>query len=399
MGEFLDLSHSAASRLLVVDDVADNRDLLVRRLQRLGYREVEMAADGYEALEKNRAKPFDAMLLDVMMPRMSGVEVLEALRGENRLEVTPVIMISAATELDTVVRCLELGAEDYLTKPFNPVLLRARLGSVLEKRALRAEVRRQLAVIEAELADARRQQLSMVPDEFPSGLGAIGVDVHATLRPARQIGGDLYDCFQIGEDRLCIAVGDVSGKGTPAALFMARARSLLRAATLQAHALTGQAPSPAAIAAVMNAELCKNNPICMFVTLFAGQLDLRDGTLTYVCAGHVRPFLLRHDGSATELACRADRPLGLFEQAPFHDGVLHLAPGEAMVVISDGVPDMENAAGERFSVAQVRDVLETMQALPAEAITTGLVERAFDFAAGAPQADDVTVLTLRLRAS
>jgi serine phosphatase RsbU (regulator of sigma subunit) len=385
--------------LLVVDDIADNRDLLVRRLQRLGYHEVETANDGLEALEKNRARPFDAMLLDVMMPRMSGVEVLEAMRANDRLEITPVIMISAATELDTVVRCLELGAEDYLTKPFNPVVLRARLGSVLEKRALRAEVRRQLAVIELELADARRQQLSMVPDEFPSGVGPVGVDVHATLRPARQIGGDLYDCFQVGEDRLCVAVGDVSGKGTPAALFMARTRSLLRAATLQAHALMGQAPSPAAIAAVMNAELCKNNPIGMFVTLFFGQLDLRDGTLTYVCAGHVRPFLLRPGQPVDELVCRADRPLGLFEEAVFHDGVLHLGAGDGMVVISDGVPDMENAAGESFTVTHVRDVLETMQALPAEGITAGLVQLAFEFAAGAPQADDVTVLTLRLRAS
>ncbi len=398
MGEFADLSHSAAaSRLLVVDDIADNRDLLARRLQRLGYREIEMAADGFEALEKNRAQPFDAILLDVMMPRMSGVEVLETLRSENRLEATPVIMISAATELDTVVRCLELGAEDYLTKPFNPVLLRARLGSVLEKRALRAEVRRQLAAIEAELADARRQQLSMVPDEFPSGLGAVGVDVHAALHPARQIGGDLYDCFQVGEDRLCVAVADVSGKGTPAALFMARTRSLLRAATLQAHELTGQAPNPAAIVAVINAELCKNNPIGMFVTLFVGQLDLRDGTLTYVCAGHVRPYLLRQDGSVAELACRADRPLGVFDDAPFHDGVLHLEPGEAMVVISDGVPDMLNAAGESFDLARVHDALTAMQALPAEAITSGLVRQALEFAAGAPQADDVTVLTLRLR--
>ncbi len=392
------MSQAATSRLLVVDDVEDNRDLLVRRLQRLGYRDVETAADGHEAVEKNRARPFDAMLLDVMMPRMSGIEVLETLRAENRLEATPVIMISAATELDTVVRCLELGAEDYLAKPFNPVLLRARLGSVLEKRTLRAEVGRQLAAIEAELADARQQQLSMVPDEFPSDLGAIGAEVHATLHPAREIGGDLYDCFLVGEDRLCIAVGDVSGKGTPAALFMARARSLLRAATLQAFAMTGRPPDPASIVTVVNAELCKNNPIGNFITLFVGHLDLRDGTLTYVCAGHVRPFLLRYGGPVDELACRAHLPLGVFEEALFNDAVLRLAPGDGMVVISDGVPDMENAAGESFTLERVQKELQSMQALPAKAITTRLVQLAFGFAAGAPQADDVTVLTLRLRA-
>ena len=131
------------ARLLVVDDNPDNREMLSRRLKRLGYDNVLMAVDGDEALAMNSEAAFDAILLDVMMPRKSGIEVLEQLRSENRLEETPVIMISAATEIDTVVRCLELGAEDYLPKPFNPVLLRARLGSVLEKKGLRAEVRRQ----------------------------------------------------------------------------------------------------------------------------------------------------------------------------------------------------------------------------------------------------------------
>jgi CheY-like chemotaxis protein len=126
-----------SARLLVVDDVPENRELLVRRLQRQGHGAIATAGDGIEALEMIRsaqadAAPFDAVLLDVMMPRMSGVEVLEALHADPALSATPVIMISAATELDTVVRCIELGAEDYLPKPFNPVLLRARLGSVLE---------------------------------------------------------------------------------------------------------------------------------------------------------------------------------------------------------------------------------------------------------------------------
>ena len=161
------------ARLLVADDNPDNRDLLIRRLQRLGYTNIESAEDGEQTLEMNAAAPFDALLLDVMMPLKSGVEVLETLRAEHRLEATPVIMISAAGELDTVVRCLELGAEDYLQKPFNPVLLKARLGSVLEKRQLRAELRRHLARLESELLEARQQQLSMVPDTFPTPPGCL----------------------------------------------------------------------------------------------------------------------------------------------------------------------------------------------------------------------------------
>jgi len=220
------------ARLLVADDNPDNRDVLIRRLRRLGYTRIESAEDGQQALEMNAVAPFDAVLLDVMMPRNSGVEVLETLRAEGRLEATPVIMISAATELDTVVRCLELGAEDYLAKPFNPAVLKARLGSVLEKRQLRAELRQHLKRLDSELLEARRQQPAMVPDTFPCPTGGLPVEVHASMHPAREVGGDFYDCFEVDSRTLCIAVGDVAGKGMPAALFMARARSLLRAATL-----------------------------------------------------------------------------------------------------------------------------------------------------------------------
>src|ERR1700744_891632 len=178
------LMHSASVKLLVVDDNPDNREMLTRRLKRLGYEQIMIACDGEEALAMNAETPFDAMLLDVMMPRKSGIEVLEQLRSEHRLEDTPVIMISAATELDTVVRCLELGAEDYLPKPFNPAVLKARLGSVLEKRLLRAEVRQHLDRVDRELADARRQQLNMVPDVFPCPTSGLPVDGYASMHPA-----------------------------------------------------------------------------------------------------------------------------------------------------------------------------------------------------------------------
>jgi len=383
------------ARLLVVDDNPDNREMLSRRLRRLGYANVECAVDGEEALAMNNQAPFDVILLDVMMPRKSGIEVLQELRNENRLEQTPVIMISAATEVDTVVRCLELGAEDYLPKPFNPVLLRARLGSVLEKKALRAEVRRQLGRMEAEMAEARRQQLSMVPTEFPSAAGGMAVDVHAIMHPAREVGGDLYDCFALDERTLCVAVGDVSDKGMPAALFMARARSLLRATTLQYIDTTGRQPLPAEIAAVMNTELCKNNPLCMFVTLFFGFLDLETGMLRYVNAGHVRPFLLHAGRLAVELACINDPPLGAIETARFHDSTLEIATGDGMVIVSDGMPDMVNASGESYTLERLLTDLHEIGHLPAAPLTQTLVERVFAHADDTPQADDVTLLVIR----
>ncbi|HEY7666218.1 MAG TPA: response regulator, partial [Xanthobacteraceae bacterium] len=119
----------ADAALLVVDDVDDNRFALTRRLARLGYLNVTTAADGRQALELLESKPFDLVLLDIMMPHVNGYEVLAQMKANERLRHIPVIMISAVDELDSVVRCIELGAEDYLPKPFNPTLLRARVGA------------------------------------------------------------------------------------------------------------------------------------------------------------------------------------------------------------------------------------------------------------------------------
>ncbi len=389
------------ARLLIVDDNADNRDVLARRLKRLGYANVAFAEDGIEAMATIEASSFDAVLLDVMMPRMNGIEVLEALRDQGRLEQTPVIMISASTEIDTVVRCLELGAEDYLPKPFNPVLLRARLGSVLEKRALRAELRRQLVRLESEMADARNQQLSMVPTEFPRyerrrDGNVLIVETHGAMHPAREVGGDLYDCFEAGPDTLCFAVGDVSGKGMPAALFMARARSLLRAITLQIVASTGAPPTPSDLLAVVNEELCKNNPLCMFITLFVGFLDLHTGAVAYSNAGHVRPYLLPADGNAYEVESRPGMPLGVMEEAVHGNSTLHLNRGEGIVVITDGLPEMMNPEGAFYTLERVLDDLNTQKDASAEALIGHLVTQVMTFSAGTDQADDVTVLAVRV---
>ena len=131
------MSASPNAAVLVVDDVPENRDLLVRRLKRLGINEVEQAANGIEALAAIERRNFDLVLLDIMMPEMDGFGVLERLKENGRIHDLPVVVISALNEIEPVVRCVELGAEDFIFKPFNPTLLRARVLASLEKKALR----------------------------------------------------------------------------------------------------------------------------------------------------------------------------------------------------------------------------------------------------------------------
>src|SRR5688572_27011479 len=129
---------NAAAQLLVVDDNEMNRDILSRRLERQGF-EIALAEDGEQALQMIRANRYDLVFLDIMMPKLNGYQVLEQVKTDAAMRETPIIVISALSELDSVVKCIELGAEDYLFKPFNPVLLKARVGAVMEKNRLRAQ--------------------------------------------------------------------------------------------------------------------------------------------------------------------------------------------------------------------------------------------------------------------
>jgi Serine phosphatase RsbU, regulator of sigma subunit len=186
-------------------------------------------------------------------------------------------MISALNEMTSVVRCIELGAVDYLLKPFNQVLLKARLGACLERKRLHDQVNAHLFRLEQELEAARDLQMSMLPQVFPPPVRQCPVDVWGLVHPAREVGGDLYDGFTTEDGSLCFFVGDVSGKGMPAALFMARTKSLIRIATELMREREGAAASPADIIGRVNRELCQNNNDMMFVTLFFGMLSPESG--------------------------------------------------------------------------------------------------------------------------
>src|SRR5262245_51001464 len=217
------------SRVLIADDNKVNRLLLSRSVELLGHG-VSLAENGRITLERLRTEPFDLLLLDIEMPELDGFAVLEQLKADSQSREVPVIVTSSVEGLDNIVRCVNLGAEDYLRKPVNQVLLKARIGASLEKKRLRDEVRASLARLEEELSQARRLQLGMLPRVFPACTSQQPVEVHASMEPAREVGGDLYDFFYAGANMFCFLVGDVYGKGAPAAMFMARTRSLVRMA-------------------------------------------------------------------------------------------------------------------------------------------------------------------------
>jgi sigma-B regulation protein RsbU (phosphoserine phosphatase) len=243
--------------------------------------------------------------------------------------------------------------------------------------------------MEGELNVARDIQRSIVPTIFPPFPEREEFDLHATLEPAREVGGDLYDFFLFDDERLCLAIGDVSGKGVPASLFMAVTITLLRAAG-------ARSADPAKVLAQVNAPLCRGNDAAMFVTLFYSVYDIRTGELTYSTGGHLPPCVVRAAGGV-ETAARTTGPgLGISPSAAFGAASLHLQPGDALLLFSDGVTEAMDARQRMFGTERLEAVLlETGTAGGAQGLLTAVREAVDTFAAGAEQYDDLTLLGFR----
>jgi sigma-B regulation protein RsbU (phosphoserine phosphatase) len=245
--------------------------------------------------------------------------------------------------------------------------------------------------VEGELSAARDIQIGMVPRRFPPFPERRDIDIYALLEPAKEVGGDLYNYVMIDDNRLFFVIGDVSGKGVPAALFMAMTSTLFKANALSAT-------STSELMARVNAELSRDNAANLFVTAFAGIIDLRDGSVQYSDAGHEAPFLMRAGGGVTRLAKPEGMALGVFDDAEFADAEVQLAPGDALILFTDGVSEATTAQEELFGVQRIDETLAALAKDPsARRIATGLADRVNLFVGAAPQFDDIAILVVQYR--
>ena len=240
--------------------------------------------------------------------------------------------------------------------------------------------------IESELQIAHEIQMSMVPKIFPPFPDRSEFDIFATLVPAKEVGGDLYDFFFVDDDHLCFAVGDVSGKGVPAALFMAVTKTLFRATA-------GNGGTPGEILARLNTDICRDNESCMFVTFFCGILNVRTGQVDYSNGGHNPPYYLHCDG-VSPLENLGGISLGLVEQSPYASGRMVLRPGEALLLYTDGVTEAMDLSETLYSDQRLEQFLGTNRSSAARQIIGDLISDVRHFAGEAPQSDDITILAL-----
>lgn len=239
--------------------------------------------------------------------------------------------------------------------------------------------------LEREMAIARSIQTQLLPKAFPR---LPGVDIFGFSVPARHVGGDCYDVVDIGDGRMAFTIGDVSGKGTPAALLMANVQATVRA-------LTDTCGSPRELVARVNRLVCGFTDDGVFVTFFYGVLDYRTGELRYVNAGHNPPCVLRADGRK-EYLTEGGLVIGLIPGAEYEEGHALLASGDNLVLYTDGVTEATNPEDEMFGVARLEELLVEHRHATAREIEERVYTHIKDFAAGAPQADDLTMVVVKV---
>jgi serine phosphatase RsbU (regulator of sigma subunit) len=302
--------------------------------------------------------------------------------------------------------CIGIGAyrqQLWLLDPATPALGQGLVfvallgGTLAETRIQRRRLRRELGLerlasarIEGELAAAHHIQMGILP-AAASLAPDPRFDLAAALTPARQVGGDLYDFFLIDADHLLLAIGDVSGKGVPASLFMALAKAFLESNALRSHA-----PDISEVVRRADREISRENPEAMFVTLFAGILDLATGELRFCNAGHDAPFIARAGAPAHRLTSVGGPPLCVVDVFPYATESYRLEGGEILCLVTDGVTEATNRAGEMLGSERTAAALGVLPAGSRAADAIAHLRALVDgFLAGADPSDDVTLLAVR----
>ena len=380
-------------RILVVDDEPDLEILITQKFRkRIRERDLDFvfAGNGQEALAKLESNGgMDVVLTDINMPVMDGLTLLSNLR--QRHPMLRSVIVSAYGDMSNIRMALNRGAFDFVTKPIDFRDLEITLDKTIREAVAQKEAaadRERLLAIQKELDVAREIQESIVPREFPPYPEREELSIHASMLPAKEVGGDFFDFFVIDRDRIGFAIGDVSGKGVPAALFMAVSRTLLRAT-----ASRGSAPDECM--RQVNQILHQESISSMFVTCFYGVLNTRTGEIHYSNGGHNLPYILRTDGRVEAMEPFGGLILGAFKHSAYETGEITLQPGDCIFLYTDGITEAMNPDGEQFSNERLVESLQRVNGSPVEDIVGKVIDNVKEFTAGATQSDDMTVLAVK----
>ena len=371
--------------VLVVDDAPANLQI-VNSILKDDYK-IRVATSGAKALVLVKVKPLpDLILLDVVMPEMDGYEVCGILKATPEARDIPVIFLTGKTEADDETKGFEMGAVDYIHKPFLAAVVKARVHTHLMLREAREQLSRQLIAINSELEMARKIQLAILPHDIPK---IAGLEIAARFVPMGSVAGDFYDFLVVDEKHVGILIADAAGHGLPAALIA----SMLQMALAAQFA---QASQPARVLAGLNQALY-GKFTTHFVTAAYIFLDLELGAMKYAGAGH--PPLLIWRASTRETAELEENGmvLGLFGDATYGEIEVTMEPGDRVVLYTDGILEASNLSEEMYGADRFKRFLELNCSLGANEFSDVLLDELSAWSGrpeGRGQEDDITLLTV-----
>lgn len=384
-----ELDHTYPYKILVVDDEPDLQPLILQRMRRpirSGKYVFTFAQNGVEALHKLNADPdIDMVVSDINMPQMDGLTLLEQIPSVNP-NIRSVI-ISAYGDMQNIRTAMNRGAFDFVTKPLDFKDLRHTIARTLRNLVEWREAlasRDQLVVLQNELDVASKIQQSILPTEFPQHEN---YGIHASMEPARNVGGDFYDILTLERDHIGLAIADVSDKGVPASLFMMSSRTLLKGTAIGL-------PQPGDVLSDVNDLLYEENETAMFVTVFYAVYSPMTGEMTYANGGHNPPLLIHADGSSEFVPQIGGIALGIAQGIPFPQKTLTLQRGDTLLLYTDGVTEAMNAESEEFGVERLQTIFRDTPPTSAQATNDAVFAAVHAFAGDTPQSDDITCLSI-----
>jgi len=376
---------------MVVDDDPMSRRVLSKLLTAAGY-ECRVSKDGSEALETVLAKPPSVLLLDFDMPGLNGAELLKRLRSDRHSAVAqiPTIMLTGHGSEESEVSCLQAGADDFVTKPINAAVLRARIETQLRLRSMRRQLERQndeleewRRNLERDLAAARLTQQSLIPQKPPP---LPGWQVATCYRPVIQVGGDIYGWLPMKDSRILFWIADGTGHGAAAALLTTLAKLLFHYGSVEHDA-------PATVMERVNSDFRSIFGARSFMTAMCVALDPASGHASVVGAGHP-PLLVSRDNGATESIASIAPPLGLIEHPEFTETVIGFETGDAFLLYTDGLFGSAKDERRRLTPQRLEKMLDH-SAPSAEALLKGILTQVAPDNAGDALPDDLAALAVR----
>jgi phosphoserine phosphatase RsbU/P len=374
--------------VLVVDDAPSNIQV-VNSILKDTYK-IRIATNGAKALELVGVDPPpDLILLDIVMPGMDGYEVCTRLKSSPGTRDIPVIFLTGQTETEDETRGFEVGAVDYIHKPFSPAVVKARVQTHLVLRGIREQLAQQLLAIQKELETARQIQLSILPTHIPKSQG---LDIAARYIPMTAVAGDFYDFIFVDEKHIGILVADVSGHGMPAALIA----SMLKIAFAAQASLAAE---PERVLSGLNQALCGKFQH-HYVTAAYAYFDMERRTLTYAGAGHPPLLLWGPSREGVQDVIENGLFLGKFDFATYAAVEVPLLPGDRILLYTDGIPETENPAQVAFGDERFRQFLVASHSTPVDQFADELLADVSHWSERGPDEDlddDITMVAVHVR--